>query len=72
MSRKSYYLHLLNGQPAVYVPGQGVCFASFYGPPNKLARSLKQLRAEQDESMKRDLEREPKDMWKYSYIRVTP
>lgn len=47
---RTYYLHTLNGLPAVFEPGQGICFASFYGKANQLAASLKQIRAEQRES----------------------
>ena len=71
--RRSYYLHTLNGQPAAYSHTQGVCFASHFGPANKLAHSLKQIRAEQAESKARDRDRlvNP-DEWRYGYIRVRP
>lgn len=72
MKRATYYLHTLNGLPAVYIKGQGICFASFYGPPNRLARSLKQIRQEQRESGQRDMEMGQTGEFKYGYIRVSP
>lgn len=43
----TYYMHTINNKPAFYVPGEQICFMAFYGKPNKLATSLKQIRLEQ-------------------------
>lgn len=69
--RRIYYLHTINDHPGVYVEGQGVCYASFFGPPNQLASSLAQIRREQKESGMRDQENETVGAFKYGYIRVT-
>ena len=71
-TKRTYYMHTLNGRPAVFCEGQGVCFASFYGKPNRLARSLKQIRAEQAASRHLDDIRGGEEKWAYGYIRVTP
>lgn len=68
----TYYLHTLDGMPAVFVPNVGVCFATFYGPPNKLARSLKQIRKEQKESQRIRKGDGIDTPFQYGYRRVTP
>ena len=48
--RKTYYLHLIEGRPAYYVPGMQICFMKFYGKPAPLAASLEQVLREQKAS----------------------
>lgn len=52
MSEKvTYYLHTLDGEPAYFVPGQGLCFAPYFGQSAVLCRSLKQIREQQKADM---------------------
>jgi hypothetical protein len=39
-------MHTIDGSPATF-DGYQICYAAFYGKPNKLADSLKQIRQEQ-------------------------
>lgn len=50
MSARTYYLHTLDGRPAAFFPGDGICFMNFYGKANPLCRSLKEIRQQQKES----------------------
>lgn len=43
----TYYLHTLDGRPACFVPGQGICFIMKYDRNPIVATSLKQIRKEQ-------------------------
>ncbi len=66
------YIHTLNDQPAAFDPvGGRICFASQYGPPNKAATSLKQIRREQAMSIENDRARcvVPNDEFVYGYKR---
>ena len=45
------YMHTLDGRPAAF-DGYQVCYAAYYGKPNKLCESLKQIRQEQKISHK--------------------
>ncbi len=47
----SKYLHTIGGKPATF-DGYQICFATFYGKPNDLAASLRQIRREQAISIK--------------------
>ena len=40
---KSYYMHTINGRPATF-DGTQIVFMNFYGKPNKVYRSLKEIR----------------------------
>lgn len=42
----SKYMHTIDGRPAMF-DGYQICYATFYGPANKLADSLEQIRKEQ-------------------------
>jgi hypothetical protein len=42
-------MHTLNDKPASF-EGDLICYTSFYGKPNKLCPSLKQIRQEQKAS----------------------
>lgn len=52
MSEKSrvVYIHTLDGQPAEYDPGEQVCYLG-RNPLTRFARSLRQLRREQQASV---------------------
>ena len=50
----SKYMHTLNGKPATF-DGYQVCYATFYGKPNKLVNSLRQIRREQQISIRNRL-----------------
>ena len=41
------YMHTLDGYPATF-DGYQICYAAYYGKPNKLCESLKQIRQEQE------------------------
>ena len=45
-----FYLHTIDGRPAAYVRGKQICFINSYGKAGQLARSLAQIRKEQDAS----------------------
>jgi hypothetical protein len=62
------YIHTLNDSPAVF-DGERVCFANFYGPPNKPATSLRQIRREQQVSIDDDAARCVQGEWLYGYRR---
>lgn len=49
--RRCFYLHTISGCPAWYVPGKQICYINHYGNGGRLARSLKQIKAEQIKSM---------------------
>lgn len=47
--RKAYYMHTIDGSPAFFSERSGqICYMNFYGKPPKLAKSLKQIRREQE------------------------
>lgn len=66
----SKYMHTLQGLPATF-DGYQICFASFYGKPNKLVRSLHQIRREQQITLRNrarnNLEYDIKDYGYYRY-----
>lgn len=68
---KTYYMHTIDRRPAAYFPDNGICHMDFYGKPNPLAASLKQIRREQkitiEQRRARGLEQ---DETKYGYRRV--
>lgn len=49
---KTYYMHTIDGRPAFYVLGKQICFMTFYGLANPLAKSLRQIKAERIKSVK--------------------
>jgi len=68
----TYYLHTLDGKPAGFYCGQGVCFATFYGKATPLCTSLKQIRKEQNWSIGYRKSQGFEDNFKYGYRRVAP
>jgi len=66
--KTKYYIHTLDGQPATFDGGQ-VCFASYYGEPNRLATSLKQIREEQQASKTLRRSEGSEDACEYGYRR---
>ena len=70
MPMLKFYMHTLNGQPASYDEGRQICFATFYGKPNKLCSSLEQIRYEQKKSAEWRLKQGLTDhCWKAGYFR---
>ena len=62
------YMHTLDGMPAQFYTGQGICFN------NKrvaLVDGLRQIRKEQKESRRIDV-RQSRDTLRYGYITVRP
>ena len=49
---KVFYMHTIGGLPAVYVPGQQICYLNRYGKwsVSTLAHSLEQIKSEQKAS----------------------
>ena len=65
----NYYLHILDGQPAEFVPDQKtICFVTRYGSAGVLATSLRQIRREQAIDQKENPE--TSGDFEYSYCRV--
>jgi len=64
--QKVFYMHTLDNKPAVFT-GRTVCFATFYGHANKLAKSLRQIKREQQISTTNRL---PNSIFEYGHIRV--
>jgi hypothetical protein len=46
-----YYMHTIAGMPASFCKDQ-ICYAVFFGPPNKLCRNLAQIRRERRQTIK--------------------
>ena len=68
---KTYYMHMINGKPAAYFPKHGICYMNFYGKPNPLSASLKQIRHEQKATVEYRRGLGIKDVGtKYGYRRV--
>ncbi len=70
MKVKTYYLHTIDRRPGTF-DGNQICFATFYGKPNKLATSLKQIRAEQKASREYRARRGFDDSFEYGYRRYS-
>ena len=47
---KSYYMHTIDGRPATF-DGTQIVFMSFYGPPNKVCHSLREIRRHEKQSI---------------------
>lgn len=69
---KTYYMHTINDTPAFMSENdEQICYMSFYGKPNPLAESLKQIRREQQATIRYRKQcgfKNDKD--KYGYRRV--
>lgn len=67
----SKYMHTIDGRPATF-DGYQICFATFYGPANKLCDSLSQIRKEQ-EITKENRERDGMDfnVGEYGHLRYS-
>lgn len=62
------YMHTIDGKPATF-DGWQICYATYYGKPNILCESLKQIRAEQKISRRNRLSRGWDDDFAYSHLR---
>ena len=67
----SKYMHTIDGRPATF-DGYQICYATFYGPANKLADSLRQIRREQQITI-RNRKRDGFDVnvGEYGYLRYS-
>jgi len=67
---KSYYMHTLNEKPAAF-DGTQIVFMNFYGKPNKVYRSLKEIRRHEKQAT---AYRAAQGFWfnigEYGYFRV--
>lgn len=70
--QKSYYLHTLGGQPAEYIPGGQIVYASFYGLGARLCSSLREIRMQRrfSEQWRKKQGYEPTNPKDYGYRRV--
>jgi hypothetical protein len=65
------YMHTIDGKPGTF-NGYQICFAHFYGPPNVLADSIQQIRAEQKLTIdNRSRDRLDVDADRYDYFRYS-
>jgi hypothetical protein len=63
------YIHTINGKPATF-DGFQICFATFYGKPNILCDSLKQIRKQQKISVaNRKSKGFPAELGDYGHLR---
>lgn len=46
---RTIYIHTLDGQPAAFYEGQGICFTNYYGKAAPACTSLKEIRQQQAE-----------------------
>lgn len=66
---KTIYIHTINGLPATF-NGDQICYASFYGPGNRPAYSLKEIRQQQKATFKyREKKNFDCNMHDYDYVR---
>ncbi len=66
-----FYMHTINGKPALYWPGEQICYYNYYGKLTPLAKSLSQIRREQKASHEyRRSYGATVDPKEYGYIRV--
>lgn len=66
---KTYYMHTINGFPGIFSDGQ-ICYAAYYGKPNRLQASLKDIRKQQRQSRKYRESKGWFDRFDYNHIRV--
>ncbi len=67
----SKYMHTIDGRPATF-DGYQICFATFYGPANVLADSLRQIRREQQATLRnRKRDRLDVEVGDYGYFRYS-
>jgi len=69
---KTYYMHTINGHPAFWSGNdEQICYMDFYGKPSPLSKSLKQIRQEQQATIRyRRANGFKDDKDKYGYKRV--
>lgn len=65
---KTYYMHTIDGKPAFW-SGDQICYASFFGRPDRLEPSLKNIRKNERRSRKYRNDLGLSDNSRYGYFR---
>lgn len=66
----SKYMHTIDGRPATF-DGYQICYAVFYGKANILAGSLRQIRREQQKTIRNRMRDGLDVVCEYGYLRYS-